>query len=89
MTKINYALIGTLPVAEQFRNTLPELIKSYEARMAAVNENTPRDARLVITSMAMQIEDCAAHFYGLDTKDFFSMDELIDAIRGLDQELEF
>lgn len=86
---INYELIGTVPEAEQFRDTLPLMLTAYIEKMDQLNEHSPRKERLKLSLLASQIEDCAKHFYGFDPEDFDTMDQLIDAIQGMDQHLEF
>jgi hypothetical protein len=89
MIKVNYALIGTVDGAEQFREILPLMITAYQLKTETLFEYCPLQDRLDLSILASQIEDCAKHFYGLDPEDFNTMDDLIDAIHGLDQQLEF
>jgi hypothetical protein len=78
--EINYALIGSIPEVEVFRNSLPKLIEEYEARISP---------RLQQMALGVTIEMCAQHFYGIDVAECGSMKEVIDAIRSMDEELEF
>lgn len=87
--QLNYNLIGSQPHVEVLRLALPELMNNYQRRNAAITEHTPREDRFLVSDLAVQIEDCAAHFYGLDAAEFSTVDDLISAVRGLDQALEF
>jgi len=72
---IHYDQIGTLAWCDQYRDSLDELMEK-----ALSGDN---DAALIVVN-------CAAHFYGLVICDFgSSVEDLIDAIKGLDQNTEF
>ena len=85
MLNINYALIGTIPEMEMYRNSLPALIAEFRAEKQKVGEKEP----FSVMAKGAAIEMCAAHFYGLEVRDFSTMAELIDAIESMDQALEF
>lgn len=75
MYKIHYDQVGSLTWCEQYRDSLDELMEK-----ALAGDN---DAALIVVN-------CAAHFYGLVIWDFGSnVEDLIDAIKGLDQHTEF
>ena len=76
MRNIDYTLIGSIAEVEQYRDTLPEIITAYCAGVDT----------LVAGNL---IEQCAQNFYGFRLEEFETMAELIDAIRGADQDLEF
>lgn len=97
MLKVNYELVGSIPAMEAFRNTLPDLIAKYEATRKTtvfaadtkIADALKNDAVLDRISLGVTIEMCAQHFYGMDGLEYNSMAELIDAIKSVDQELEF
>jgi hypothetical protein len=86
--KLSYSLIGSIPEVERFRDTLPQMIADYKVAMDAMTEHTPRADRMAISIMAEHIEQCAQHFYGIDTLQFETTDGIIDAIQAMDQDLE-
>jgi hypothetical protein len=72
---ISYDLIGAFPAVESYRDTLPTLIADFR-----------RDR---LDTQFETIIECAAHFYGINALDYETPDGLLDAIEGLDQQLEF
>ena len=101
MQNVNYTLIGTIPEMESFRDSLPALIVEYEANRPSKEEKDELIAKFKLfkkipvfsemmssqISRGVAIEMCATHFYGLDPMEFESMPDLIDAIKGCDEEL--
>lgn len=90
MKNVNYFLIGSMPKLEMYRDTLPALIAEFKA-ISALKPREQMTMAEVLDQGArgVLIEQCAQHFYGLDYVDFSTMLELIDAIEGAEQELEF
>jgi hypothetical protein len=86
--KLSYSLIGSIPEVERFRDALPQMIADYNVAMDAMSAHTSRADRMAISIMAEQIEQCAQHFYGIDTLQFKTMDGIIGAIQALDQDLK-
>ena len=96
---IHFNLIGSIPVIEHLRNVLPGIISRYEASRPATHvefglmsdtevkeylqEELQKVASMQRMADAVAIELGAAHFYGLSSLDFSSMDELIGAIKVL------
>lgn len=93
MMNIDYTLIGSIPSVEQCRNILPSMMeqilvmKAKPKRSDAFDEQFQGD-RDTILRLEIVIEQCAAHFYGIEASDFDTIDELIEAINGVDQDLE-
>lgn len=71
---IHYDQIGSLTWCDQYRDQLDEL-------MAKALQGD-QDAQALVVN-------CAAHFYGLVIWDFDDVAALIDAVKAMDQELEF
>ena len=71
---IHHDQIGSLAWCDQYRDQLEELMEKALAG--------DEDAQLLVVN-------CAAHFYGLVIWDFVTVRGLIDAIKAMDQELEF
>lgn len=74
MNKIHYDQIGSLAWCDQYRDQLEGLMEKALAG--------DKDAELLVVN-------CAAHFYGLVIWDFADVSELIDAVKAMDQNLEF
>ncbi len=72
--EIHYDEIGSLPWCDQYRDQLGELMEK-----ALTGD---QEAELLVVN-------CAAHFYGLVVWDFATVAALIDAVKGMDQNLEF
>lgn len=87
MRTLNYSLIGSMPELEMYRDSLPSMIEAYEAPQVNFTADGS-DARMKRVVDGTLIEMCAQHFYGFDLEDFTNMSELIEAIKGADQELE-
>ena len=96
---INYALIGSIPSVEQYRDVLPALmeqvlvlmkqvlvLKAMPKRSGAFDEKFQGD-RNVILQLEIIIEQCAEHFYGIELDDYQTIEALIEAIKGMDQGL--
>lgn len=74
--QINYDLIGSFPQVEHLRNTLGNTIAEYRKSKYSVKQVLGSD-----------ICRAANHFYGISIEDYAGMNELIDAIQGMDQDL--
>ena len=95
---INYALIGSIPSVERYRDTLPAMmeqvlvLKAVPKRSDAFIEDekfSEQDARRdTILQLEIVIEQCAEHFYGIELDDYQTIEALIEAINGMDQGLE-
>lgn len=71
---IHYDQIGSLAWCDQHRDKMDELMGKALAG--------DQDAQTLVVN-------CAAHFYGLDICDFEDVPALIDAVKAMDQNLEF
>jgi hypothetical protein len=103
--KIDYTLIGSIPSMEAFRDNLPDIIAEYETGKPDTSclEAARAEGKLteyldnlrtqpsVIERMSkgVVIEMCAQHFYGINTSECDSIAVVIDAIRSVEQNLEF
>ena len=71
---IHYDEIGSLAWCDQYRDSMDELMTKALAG--------DKEAELLVVN-------CAAHFYGLVIWDFDNVAALIDAVKSMDQNLEF
>jgi hypothetical protein len=76
--ELNHSLIGSFPEVEAARDTLDHLMAEWFTCVEPVRK----------TCLEMTIKLSAMHFYGIDALDMHTA-ETIDAIRAMDQELEF
>jgi hypothetical protein len=101
--KIHRELIGSIPMVQHLRDSLDKIIQRYEASRLTEPEfglMSKTDIKLYMDEArkdnrsmqrmvdAVAIELCAQHFYGLTSIDFNTFPDLIDAIKGMDDDLK-
>lgn len=76
------AMLMRAELGEVFKSGGPEAV----AKFMATRQADPAISQRV--ALGVSIELCAQHFYGIDTVELGSIDEVIAAIKAADSELE-